>query len=252
MYTDYTNTFTYAVPVAVDNTGGSAGAIDISFTVPTDLQSFWTTVLSSGNDVRVVDADGRTLLNYQLKTWTYASRVGVIEVDNYAAPAGEMCQIWLVWGCAGASSAASVFVAASAKTGYITTSGPPTPLVPAIRERFRSQRPANTLQKASGESIYFTLDLRGGLTPRRQGEPVGGDLRYEEIDYVSYRVTLAGAAQAAMIDETKIRFFKEGPRLYLTAGSDGTEYVVEVTVGTTDLQVLIFYVWLSVRNSDEA
>ena len=252
MYTDYTNTFSNAIPVAVDNTGGAAAAIDITFTVPTDLNSFWSVIQSDGDDIRVVDADGRTLLNYRLATFTYASRVCVIEVDNYAAPAGEMCQIWLVWGNSSASSAVSVFVGASMKTGYIATPAPWGKLVPAIRENFRSQRPRATLQKASGESIYFTLDLRTVLNRRRNGEPVGGDLRYEEIDYVSYRVTTGGAAQASMIDEAKIRFCMEGVRLYLTAGSDGTEYVVEVTVVTTDLQTLIFYVWLSVRNSDEA
>jgi hypothetical protein len=252
VYTDNTNTFAYSYPIAVDNTGGAAGSSDVQVVLPTDLDLFWTTVQSDGDDVRLVDADGKTLLVYQLSAWVYATRSGTIQIDNYALPAGEMCQIWLVWGNSSVSSAAGSFVAGAVKTGYIAVCAPLGKLIPAIRENFRAQRPRAQLQKASGESIFFTLDVREALGRRRKGQPWGGDYRCEEIDYVSYRVTLAGAAQGAMIDEAKIRFYPEGPRLYLTAGSDGSEYTVEVTVVTTELQTLIFYVWLSVRNADES
>ena len=252
-YSDYTNRWPYRCAVAVDNTGGAASATDITITMPKDFDLFWSNInQTDGRDIRVCDADGRTLLVYQLTGFSLATRTVIIEVDGYAMPAAAMCQIWIYWGNASVSSAAGSFVAASAKTGYVMVAMPRGKIVPAIRENFRAVRPRSTVQKSTGESVYVTFDLRSMLTPRPVGQPFGGSLTHAEIDYVSYRVLNAGGAAGSLIDATKPRFLDGYVSVYLTAGTVDTEYTVELTVVTTDEQTLLFFCWLSVRNPDEA
>lgn len=252
-YTNFANRWLYRRAVAVDNTAGSASATDITFSIPRDDELFWTTVnQTDGRDIRVVDADGSTLLTYQLTGFNAATRSVTIDVDGYAMPAAAMCQIWLYWGATGVSSAAGSFVAAGAKTGSIFASKPPGVIIPAIRENFRRLRPSATVQKATGESIFVTFDLRGALTSKVDGQPFGGGLEYAEVDYVTYRVLTAGGPAGTMIDVTKTRYFDGFVSVYLTAGTVDTEYTIELTAVTTDGQTQLFFAWLSVRNPDEA
>lgn len=240
--------------VSVNNTGGSASAIDISITIPKEWDQFWTEInQTDGRDIRICDADGVTVLTYQLVGFTLATRTLSIEVDGYSAPAGEMCQLWLYWNNAAASSVAGSFVAAAAKTGTVHICEPAGKRIVATAERFKDQRPRNTLSKHSSESLYFTLDVGPLLNQRPMPYAFKGHRECEEIDYVSYRVLAAGVASGTMIDESLIRFV--GGRyiqLILKAGSDGTGYTVEVTIVTTEGQTFVRNVWLEVRNTDEA
>lgn len=79
------------IPVAVDLTGDQAGATtaDVQITIPDDHDEFWTLVQSNGVDIRVCSADGWTLETCQLGTWTDASRVAVIDVDNVSLQARQ-------------------------------------------------------------------------------------------------------------------------------------------------------------------
>ena len=250
-YTDFSARWPYRRAVAVDNTGGSASATDITFSVPKDDELFWTTVnQTDGRDIRVCDADGFTLLTHQLTGFNASTRSVTIDVDGYAMPAAAMCQVWLYWGATGVSSAAGSFVAAGAKTGNVLACEPFGVIVPAIRENFRAVRPRATVQKATSENIFVTFDLRRALTSKAQ--PFGGGLEYAEVDYVSYRVLTAGGPVGAMADATKTRFFDGFASVYITAGTVDTEYTIELTAVTTDGQTQLFFAWLSVRNPDEA
>jgi hypothetical protein len=254
LYTDGTNRWPYRAPVAIDNTAGSASATDVSIVVPKDWDLFWKYInQTDGRDIRVCDADGWTVLTYQLTSLNIATRTLTIEVDGYAMPAQAMCQIWIYWGATGVSSLAGSFVAAGAVNGYVLQSGPIGPVVPAIRENFRAVRPRSTVQKSTGESLYLTFDLRGALTTRPKGQPFGGGLEFAEIDYVSYRVLTGGSVPMTPLSSTtKPRFLDGMVVVYITGGTVDTEYTIELTVVTTDGQTLLFFAWLSVRNPDEA
>ena len=244
--------WSYRIPVSVDNTGGAAGNIDIQFTVPADLELFWDNILMSGNDIRVCDADGSTLLTFQKSSFTYGTRTCVLQVDNYSAPAGEMCQIWLYWGCSTATSAFGSFVAAAPKTGYVMSNAPPPISTRLQREPFRGQRPSQALQKSAGEAFWVYVAYRPLLIQRYTGQPYGGGLEIEEVDYVSVAPTTGGAGAGTLTDETKIRFYPDGVAIWLTAGSDATAYTIPITIVTVQGSTYISYLWLQVQNPDEA
>lgn len=241
--------------ISVDNTAGSSGSIDVTITVPQDWDIFWSEVnQTDGRDIRVTGADGSTLVGYRLVGFSVSTRTLTIEVDNFVAPAGAMCQLWLYWNNASATSAAIVFVAASPKTGYIEVGAPVAPVYRAASESFKSTRPRNTASKQASETVYISVDVSAFLTGRIQGEGfVAGNQRYEEISHVSYRVLSGGSAQASMVSATRTRFIKgDIVMLYVTGGSDQSGYTVELTVTTTQGQVRMASIWLEVRTVDEA
>lgn len=224
----------HRVPLAVDCTGES-GSTDVSFTVPTDWDHFWDRVASSGADVFVTDADGRTLLTFMRSTWTYASRSGVIDVDNWTAPAAAMCLLWLYYGSGGTNSEGA-FVAATPKTARIDQTNPlsnPHRVV-ATPQRVGDTRPLGRISKASAEEVYLDWDVRGVLL-RRLDTSAGSQLD-EEISYVSYVVTDSGGSTVAgMVDATKTRFPADGwVRTLIKAGTHGQDYTAALTVVTTN------------------
>ena len=100
------------IPVTVDNGGGS-GTIDASLAIPSEWEDFWGQVQSDGDDVRVCDVDGITLLTYQLDSWNYAARTGNIQVDDWTAPDDDaVCLLYLYWNNASATDASGSFTAA--------------------------------------------------------------------------------------------------------------------------------------------
>lgn len=242
--------------IAVDNTAGGAGSIDISIDIPRDWDIFWTEInQTDARDIRITGADGTTPLNFQLVGLDIATRTLSIEVDNFGAPAGAMCQIFLYWNNASAvSAAAAPFVAASPKDGYIEVCAPPAPVYRAGSEQFKGLRPRATISKQAAETLYIAVDVRAFLGTRFEGEGyVDGNLRCDEISYVSYRVLTGGVAQGAMVNATKTRFIRGNYCMfYLTAGSDQSGYTVEITVTTTAGHVRLASLWLEVRTVDEA
>jgi hypothetical protein len=243
--------WSYRIPVSVDCTGGG-GTIDVQFTVPKDLEIFWDNIQADADDVRVCDADGKTLLTYQLSSFTLSTRTCIVQVDGYAAPAAEMIQIWLYWGCSTAATGAGSFVAAGAKSGYVMSNAPPPITTRLQREPFRGQRPSQALQKATGEAFWVYVAYRHLLVQRYPGQAYGGGTESEEVDYVKVDPTLGGAGAGTLTDETKIRFYPDGAAIWLTAGSDATAYTIPITIVTVDGSTFISYLWLQVQNPDEA
>ena len=241
----------YRIPVSVDCTGGG-GTIDIQFTVPADLELFWNNIQADADDVRVCDADGSTKLVYQLSSFTLATRTCVIQVDGYAAPAAEMCQIWLYWGCSTATSGAGSFVAASPKTGYVMSNAPPPIRTRAQRDPFRAQRPGQVIQKATIEAFWVYVEYRHLLTQRYAGQPYGGGHELEEVDYVKVDPTTSGGAATSLTDETLIRFYPDGVAIWLKAGADATAYTVPVAIYTVQGTVIRHTLWVQAQDTDEA
>lgn len=251
-YRDGTNTWQRRYSVSVDNTGGGAGAIDITFTVPAGLEPFWTDIDTSGNELRVVDADGATLLNYSISGFSKTNRTLTISVDGYTAPAAGMLQIF-VYACAsGAASGTAATVIVAAKTGYMETCGPASPrVIQARMGRPNETRPPSVLAKGSDETVFLWFDL-GGLLPGRM-VPLDGHSECDEIDYVSYVVNSAGTPVGAMKSATNTRYFAgRYVRVSVAAGTDGTDYTAVLTVNTTEGQVLCPRAWITVRDLDEA
>ena len=245
----------YRHSMTIDNSAGAAGAIDATIDIPSDWDAFWTTVNSAGDDIRVADADGYTLLTYDLASWNSTTRVGTIELDNYSAPAGAMLQVHLYWGNSGASAGLSAFAPAAAKSGVIEVGTVVGPRIVTVPERPGEARPRVMLAKASTETIWVTWDLSREMQ-RRLTPNAGSDL-YEEIDYASVNVYLAGVDQTGMYTTTATRYLPNHQVLTeIKAGSDGSDYTIQLTVVTTTpagkTRTLKRRAWLKVRDVDES
>ena len=239
----------HRAPIAVDNTSG-ASTIDISCSVPAEW-GFWSTVKSDGTDIRLVDADGSTVLTYKVDDWNYANKIATLKIDNYDAPdAAAVVLIWVYWGNSAASSAAGSFTVSSAKTGKIE---PICQARPVIREGHLQPgrtKPMDQIAKAPDETLHVYFDVEGLLN--RRCEKINGASRGEEMDYVKLRVLSGSSDQSSMYDEGKTRFIHPGIiKCHITAGANSTDYIISLRIGTTEGRVLNPRVLLRVKDVSE-
>lgn len=238
--------------VSVDNIAGGAGAIDITFSLPAAWDEFWTEIDTSGNELRVVDADGVTKLVYSVATWDKTARTGVVSVDGYTAPAAGMLQIFVYWNASGAAAGTAATVIAAAKTGVIETCGPAGPdLVRADLARPNESRPRKQIAKGTDETRDVWIDL-GPQLPQRV-RPTAEHLECDEIDYATYTVTLAGAAQGGMVSTGSTRLYAgRYMKVRILAGADAADYTLVPLVRTVEGLILAPRAWIRVRDLDEA
>jgi hypothetical protein len=247
---------------------GPAASVDVNITIPPDWDDFWSQIDSSGNELRVVSYDSRTLLTYDVDdgsggAFDKTNRLGRIQID--AATVINTSSVVLVWLYYGSTSnqgdASQAVVIASPVSGYIElgrprgrayTYQPPTPNL---------TRPNTILPpKRTTESVYVWVDVTPAL--QRRQTPGNTAALHEEAFYASMGVlNAAGADQTAMYDITKCRFVYHQPsgrtwfRAYVTAGSAATNYVVAPTIrtalpgSTTADQTLVPTAGLPVRDT---
>jgi hypothetical protein len=225
------NEFAYRRPIAIDNSGGSSGAFGWSILLPKFDDLFWSNVRSSGEDMRVTAADGQTLITFEAAGFSQSTRTVTIEVASDTAEAGSaVLQRWLYWGNS-AVSTASTSVVAGAKTGYLDLGRPTERQIKVRPERAGSTRWQGRTAKSASEQVWVYFDLRDML--QTFTDNYGRKFHYEEIAYVSYEVLAGGAAQAAMIDATSIRFIDGWCRVLVKAGTTGVNYTISLTVVTS-------------------
>ncbi len=223
----------YRRAVSVDSSA-SAAAADAAFTLPPSLSEFWDVVDSSGNELRVTDADGFTLLTYQLSGFSKTNRTGTVQLDNISAGVASVQQVWLYYGMSGASSGAGSFVYSASKTAVLY---PGAALVDPSPIFWRPQRPDDTRPretrtKSADEVIWLQVDFSAAL--QRLDSPGDGQAQYEELDEVTYAVTLAGVTQAGMASASSVRFIGSGiVQVLVQGGASGSSYTVEVIARTT-------------------
>ena len=257
----YSSNWPSRAAITIDNSGAS-GTVDVQFTIPTDLEPFWTDVLASGADIRITAYDGVTLLAYEVAAgFSKTTRTCTIKINDYAltATAGTY-SAWLYWGYASASSASAAQVLAAPVSADICRTWPSPPwIVPVRAEPVSAVRPRFKMSKKSSESVYVWWDITE-ILERRTARYNGSD-RLEECYRASMDVTTGGDSQAAMFDQTKQLFVEVGGRMYvgclLKAGADGTDYTLVLTIGTRkdttgDSRKLQARAWLQVRDVDEA
>ena len=119
----YDDNYLYRAPIVVDGSATAAGTVDATITIP-ETHVFWQTVQTSGFDVRFTTSNGFTLLAYNRRTWTHASKVGVFDIDSITHhTTNTMTVIWVYWGYAAATdgSTAPVIAAALNASGLVPT-----------------------------------------------------------------------------------------------------------------------------------
>jgi len=243
--------------IAVDLTAGGSGptTADVQITVPTDSDEFWGLVQADGDDVRVCSSDGKTLETYQLGSWTYASRLGVIDVDNAALEDGKMNVLYVYYGNAAAADGAGSFTPASAKTGYVELGCPAYPEIRARPELPGATTPRAVAFKAVEDETFVWWDVTDLLIKRCADYAKAGML--EGVDYVkNYQVLNGGTPVASTTDLDETRFIEHAGRAYVMVltkgGADGTDYTLELQVVTTEGRTLNLRALLKVRDVDES
>ena len=249
----YDEAWTRRRSISIDNTAGAGGAIDAEIVVPKDWDEFWENCnQTDGRDIRICDADGYTLLTYNLEGFVLATRTLEIEIDGYTAPAAGMLQVFIYWcNAAATDAAAGGFVPASAKTGYIDVGGARGSVTVCQPERFKDVRPRTTLSKATDDTIHHTFDLAGVLELRPRHALYSKHQEFEEIDYVVYVAEAAGTP-VSMITLANTRIVGRFVRVDIKAGTDVVDNTIILTVGTTEGRILTYRVWVAVRDVDEA
>lgn len=220
---------TYRVSITIDSTA-SASAGDVQILIPDTFSTFWDTVDASGNEIRVTAADGVTLLNYKLASFSKTNRAGYIQIDDFTPAEAKVCHVWLYYGMSGAASAAATFVYSASKTGYIYL-GQPGQVTKSIPERPGETQPRDVVSKTSAESVWLWFDFGPRLQARIS--PADGYFQFEEVYSAVYDVQLATASQAAMITTTSPKIVAgRFVQVLVSAGSSGSDYTVICTVNT--------------------
>lgn len=227
----------YSAAITVDARAWVSGAAEVTVTIPSQWDAFWSTVnATDARDVRILDADGRTLITaYKvIKTGGAAidataitNRDGTIQISGWTPPAAAMCRLVLVWG----SSAASAFGAptsVSPLTGYIALP------VPSVGWRAEPEPPGATkprarLTKGASEVLVVGVTVAALLASRK--EPQAQRRGHDAIRYASYAVQTGGASQAGMVEAASVRFIGEDTvTMLVKAGSSGTDYTIIPTI----------------------
>lgn len=234
-YQEGSNIWNRRWPIAVNNISGTS-PIDITCLVPPEWPEFWDNIsdLTNGDDIRVVDADGKTKLTYQLNGFVHSTHVLTLEVDNYTPPSSEgMCLIWVYWEQASAADGAGSFTPASAKTGIVFPGCPGARRVAAMSERQDATKPRAVIVKGPADTVHIWFNLKATLAFRC--EPYANNLVLEEIDEVNIEVLTSNSPQAALVTPADTRFLPGGwVRVTVKAGDDGSDYTINLIVTTTD------------------
>lgn len=267
-YREGSYTWRFCASITVDLRAWAAGAADVQLTMQADFDAFWNGInQTDGRDIRVTNASAQMLSFSLLKAAGGAldatgitNRDLIIRVDGSVTPTGGsdftptvagMYQLFLWWGQSSVSAPTTGYVGvAGAYTAYVLQYLPPHVWV-ARREPSGALRLTNRMHKTTTESIVVACDV-GALLQRRK-TPTAGSLRAVEMSYATYAVLLAGAAQAAMVDASTVRFFAGRYVCFLLkAGTTATNYTISLTVTTNTVDALNPRAQLNVRDLAES
>ena len=254
--------WTHRAAITVDNTASAQTVEDVTITLPSEWPEFWGNVDNAGDDVRVTDADGVTLESYKLVGFNSTTRVCTVHVDDVdltdietvaaAAVAGVL--LWIYWGNANATAAASVFtISGTEKTGAVQVGTPGSGsqrVVMARPETPGSVNPRTEVHKMASETIHLWWNLSRALASRHI--PSQGSRAFDEIHNVRYSVENNGSPEASMVDVTEIRMVGPGwVRTTIKAGTSGTNYVAILAVELTQGRKLDFRTTIRVQDVTE-
>ncbi len=231
-----TDDWLFRVAVTIPNAAALA-TVDVEFAVPKDWDHFWDNVKAAGADIRFTDGDGRTLVLFDLVGFNASTRTLTVQLPAVVLKAvAGMFTIWMYYGCAAATTQTTAQVVATPVTAYIEV-GEPTDRILALQpEAPGATRPRVTVAKTTTEELFLWLDVTKLLTKRPASRLYAGHRDLEEVWSAVVTVTLAGAAQAAMVVMTDQRFRYHRGRTYVRArikgGTTATTYTGAVSIRT--------------------
>lgn len=259
----YDSDWPYRVAATVANSGGGT-AVDGRIVVPATSR-LWAELAADGdtNSIRVADADGVSLLAFELTdaagtgSWSTANKDGAIRVDAIAMNAAEDAHLcWVYFGNRTASTGATSPTIASAELGSILEDRPAAGNRRVLRAKVQpvnAVNPVDRVTKSSAETAHVWVVLDGLLADGlSQYEQHGGG---ECASGIQFTVEASGVAQASMVDDASLRFVEVNgallARVTVKAGSSGTDYTGRLKVWTTQGQILEYRFLIDVEDVDE-
>jgi len=231
----YDSAWRFRAAVSVAHTSGVTPQ-DVTIALPANFDHFWNNVESAAEDLRLVAADGETLLNYSITGFNSTNRTGTVEGDGITMTANSgMYLLWIYYGNSAASDAQVATTIASAETGAIELAEPSISHANRIQpEQIGDDRPRGRMQKGAAEQLYIGFDARPVLRSRAQAS--ASSRVYEEVFYAIVTVEAAGSPQSSMVDGAKQRFIEIRGALWILAfvkaGTTATNYTVVVEINT--------------------
>ncbi len=230
--------------VTVYNSAGT-DPCDVSFTIPPDWDEFWTTIDTAGAELRVTDADGYTLVDYDVDdgsggAFDKPNRAGRIRVDALNV-SGDIAVylLWLYWDATGAADASVAVTITSSIPAYVDLSEPIDRLLAAAPPRPGALEPTDRVGKSAAERLSVWVDLTDTLEPRRA--PFAESSRHEEPWLASPAAyDDGGVLDASIVDLAECRFVeaqrRNGRRIYVRVavegGTSGEVFTVRVPTKT--------------------
>lgn len=221
-----------------NNSGaGASGTVDVEYVIDPQWDAFWDAIDASGNELRVTQADGTTVANYNLTGFNKTNRTGTIQVDgSYATGfAVETVALFLYYNSSSTQGSGTTAVTiTSAETGYIDFADPDSVADVYVFEKEKPGASEPEYQTAAPINVrhYVLIDITRAL--ERRLEPSYGRRAYEEPFSVISTSEDDTGASASVAKVTYQGFLeaqtRRGRRMFLrtTIESmvDGTNYTI--------------------------
>ncbi len=258
---------------ALAGTADTDGTSDAQVVLPATLTHLWAVLNGSTDEILVTQADGVTELAYKLtdKLFTGAAAVADrnVGIQVQAVPIrygtdgkGRLQRFRIYYGLSGYTQSLTAFTASSPLTGTIELGAAPQSartIVVGPSPPGATLAPA-TLAKTSEESLYVWLDVSAFLAKRTR--PYAKSLAYEEVlellndaETAGMREISGGTTTRTMVDVEKCSVTTLGRRtwikVYVTGGTDGTDYALIIPFRTTLGQTLQARFRVQVRDVDD-
>ncbi len=216
--------------------------VDANIVIPPEWDEFWDVIDSAGAELRVVSADGRTVLAYAVDdgsggAFDATARLGRIRIDGMSVPA--VTAVLLVWVFFDPDepqgSGASAVTIASPLTGYLELGRPGQHAIVHQPAPTRSRRPRAVIQKTPDESVFVWVRYDPALGKRTT--PGHGSQVHEEAFYASITVRdAAGDDVPTMYDLSRLRWVWSRGQMWLRVrvkgGDDATNYTAVILTAT--------------------
>ena len=229
-------------------TTSSGSTVDVVLTIPPGWDEFWDGIDANGYGIRFTEADGVTPIDYQLQTWTPASNIAVVNLDDVPMPGStDKCVLlWMYYAPTGtATDGSTSFTLGASGTASMEMAQPD----PASAIRIREQTPGQTvpdsrIAKSEDEvrDVFFALTR----TMQPASTTYNGRRQWEEPGVASIEVQdSSGTPVASMNEVSAMRWVsvdRGGGRqdVYLRArvkaGTTATKYTLIATVLTATPQ----------------
>ena len=219
------------VPVTIDVTAGSGTVTeDVSFTVPSDFDEFWTTIRSDGKDIVLCDKNG-IKVDFKKNTFDYANRTAQIQGNDISLVGSRQNVMWLYFNYSSETTDhTTAFTASSPKVGSIHLGGPSGQnIIGPLQSKSVINSPITTITKDPTDQIDVWFSTAGlfekRIYPANKRNILAGP-SYFEVESLDS----SGTNSTDRYDYSLLRYVQGWVRVRAKSGTTDTDYVLRCIV----------------------